>query len=704
MISRSLLTFLLNSLWQVPLAAAVAALACRLMRNGPARHRHAIWVTALMTAILLPLSSLRTGEQKDGPRYDAATALAAPSHANPAPQQPAQTVEPSPGPAARTILFAQTTAVLLLGVYLLFTLFLLVRLTRASIRTVQIRRAAKGGAVTEALERVWCRCQQAFGLKDVEIRFSAQISGPVTARRTIILPESLLSRGQQDILTTAIGHEMAHIARRDFACNLLYELLLVPIGFHPAAWMIRRAIERTREMACDELVIERLIDANAYARSILSIATEMTARPSPGYTLGVFDGDILEERIRRLVERPAATLKHGRLFLASGLSALALCAFIGSGIALTARAQGGAQDLIRQAEAAYNRGDQREAVELLARAVNLEPRNVKAKLSLANALLHEYIPGTDPDGPLVAGARQQYLEILSHDPGNKEAIRSMMVLTTNAKQYGEAHDWAVKAIQADPNDKGAYYTAGFVDWVVTYPDYANARLAAGMKPQDSGILPDAGLRQGLRVKHMGHIEDGFRMLQIALQIDPEYADAMAYMNLLSRIAAGIAENQARHDELMAEGEGWVTRALAVVRKGKQQPPPPPSPPPDVNRPAWELRPPPPPPPPPPPEAGQDKIGTKIIRVEGSVQQAMLLKQTPPVYPAAARSGGITGVVQLGVLIARDGTVRHVEVTNGPAELVDPATAAVRQWLYRPTLRNGEAVEVATTVNLNFSLP
>ena len=59
-ISRSLLTFLLNSLWQIPLAAAVAALACRLMRNGPASHRHAVWVAALAAALLLPLASVRT--------------------------------------------------------------------------------------------------------------------------------------------------------------------------------------------------------------------------------------------------------------------------------------------------------------------------------------------------------------------------------------------------------------------------------------------------------------------------------------------------------------------------------------------------------------------------------------------------------------------------------------------------------------------
>src|ERR1039457_6610788 len=49
-ISRSLLTFLLNSLWQIPLAALVAALACRMLRRGPASHRHAVWVAALIAA------------------------------------------------------------------------------------------------------------------------------------------------------------------------------------------------------------------------------------------------------------------------------------------------------------------------------------------------------------------------------------------------------------------------------------------------------------------------------------------------------------------------------------------------------------------------------------------------------------------------------------------------------------------------------
>ena len=106
---------------------------------------------------------------------------------------------------------------------------------------------------------------------------SPELSGPVTAGRTIIVPGTLVQETSEDVLTTAIGHEMAHIARRDFYWNLLYELLLLPLSFHPIAWLMRAEIGRTRELACDELVTLRLMDASTYARSVMSIAASMVA-------------------------------------------------------------------------------------------------------------------------------------------------------------------------------------------------------------------------------------------------------------------------------------------------------------------------------------------------------------------------------------------------------------------------------------------
>src|SRR5438045_1493376 len=93
-IRPDLLTFLLNALWQVPLAAAVAALVCRVMRDGPASHRHAVWVAALIAAVWLPAASVRPHREsaplRIDPAYFAAPAMpavpvAAPARVHPAP-------------------------------------------------------------------------------------------------------------------------------------------------------------------------------------------------------------------------------------------------------------------------------------------------------------------------------------------------------------------------------------------------------------------------------------------------------------------------------------------------------------------------------------------------------------------------------------------------------------------------------------------
>jgi hypothetical protein len=155
-ISRSLLTFLLNSLWQIPVAAAVAALVCRLMRRGPANHRHAVWVAALAASVLLPLASVRTGSQTPTPQFSAS--LADGTAVGAAPRRAADVRPAVPAaPVSRTISLAETTAAILLGGYFLFVLFRFARLARAALRTAQIRRGAHDTAIPATLERVWKR-------------------------------------------------------------------------------------------------------------------------------------------------------------------------------------------------------------------------------------------------------------------------------------------------------------------------------------------------------------------------------------------------------------------------------------------------------------------------------------------------------------------------------------------------------------------
>ncbi len=112
----------------------------------------------------------------------------------------------------------------------------------------------------------------------------------------------------------------------------------------------------------------------------------------------------------------------------------------------------------------------------------------------------------------------------------------------------------------------------------------------------------------------------------------------------------------------------------------------------------EVAPPPPPPPkkapPPPPQR---------IRVGGAVQKARLLRQVQPQYPPLARQARIQGTVKLTAVIAKDGTIQELKVLNGHPLLIPAALQAVKQWRYKPTLLNGQAVEVVTQIDVNFTL-
>ncbi|MBM3755589.1 MAG: TonB family protein [Acidobacteria bacterium] len=110
----------------------------------------------------------------------------------------------------------------------------------------------------------------------------------------------------------------------------------------------------------------------------------------------------------------------------------------------------------------------------------------------------------------------------------------------------------------------------------------------------------------------------------------------------------------------------------------------------------------PPPPPKPVEAPKPKP-TGPIRVGGNVQAANLIKQIRPNYPPLAKQARIQGTVRFNAIIARDGTIQNLNVVSGHPLLVPSATDAVRQWIYKPTLLNGEAVEVATQIDVNFTL-
>ena len=110
-----------------------------------------------------------------------------------------------------------------------------------------------------------------------------------------------------------------------------------------------------------------------------------------------------------------------------------------------------------------------------------------------------------------------------------------------------------------------------------------------------------------------------------------------------------------------------------------------------------------PPPPPPPKVVEKPKTPASIRVGGNVQAANILRQVKPPYPPLARQARIQGTVRFNAVIGKDGHIQNLQLVSGHPLLVAAATQAVEQWVYKPTLLNDVAVDVITTIDVNFTL-
>ena len=104
---------------------------------------------------------------------------------------------------------------------------------------------------------------------------------------------------------------------------------------------------------------------------------------------------------------------------------------------------------------------------------------------------------------------------------------------------------------------------------------------------------------------------------------------------------------------------------------------------------------------PPPK--KDAAVPQQVRVESTVEGANLIKKVIPIYPQIARSAHIQGTVRFTAHIGKDGRILNLKFASGPPVLVESASTAVKQWIYRPTLLDGKPVEVITQIDVNFTL-
>jgi TonB family protein len=242
-----------------------------------------------------------------------------------------------------------------------------------------------------------------------------------------------------------------------------------------------------------------------------------------------------------------------------------------------------------------------------------------------------------------------------------------------------------------PNDPVGYYVLATFLWDKSYRD---------------PTLADK--------EKLAYVERGLGHADRALAIDKDFPEAMIYKGLLLRAKAVWQGDPAVRQTLTREAADLQERALALKRAGVPPraglenallPVPPPAPP----RPQAAPQMPPPPPPPPPRRVGSAPRETtgglagQPVRVGGAIKEPRKLKDVRPEYPSIAKEARVQGVVILECTISPEGTVADARVLRGIPLLDQAAIAAVKQWIYQPTLLNGEPVPVIMTVTVNFTL-
>lgn len=324
---------------------------------------------------------------------------------------------------------------------------------------------------------------------------------------------------------------------------------------------------------------------------------------------------------------------------------------------------------------AFKNAQYPDAVAAFQKAVDMDSTSVPARLYLATAYMQQYIPGMDSaeNQRFAQLANDEFMRVLRVDANNTVALASVASLYLNQKKWDEAQRYYETLAAVDPNNADAYFSLGFIAWSKWYPAYGTARARLGMKQPDPGPLPDVAVRQDLKAQYGPGIDAGLQALERALQINPQYSDAMAYMNLLIRERADLRDTPAEYQQDIAAADEWVRKALAAK---KQQAAPPMAP-------------------------VQTAGAPQRIRIGGNVQESKLVKRIPPVYPPQAAQIRLSGVVHLDVIVDKEGRVANATVIGGHPLLIPAALEAVKQWVYQPTLLNGNPVEVVTQVDVYF---
>lgn len=243
-----------------------------------------------------------------------------------------------------------------------------------------------------------------------------------------------------------------------------------------------------------------------------------------------------------------------------------------------------ARDLLNKGVAAYRDGKFDDAIEDFKQSKDLDPTLMNARLYLATAYATQYIPGAPSDENIRMGnaAVKEFQDVLSADPNNISAIDGIGSILYNMagtpytrERFEESKTYHMKHIALKPEDPEPYYWIGVIDWTLTYRSNLEMRGKWRLDHAGKALKDDDPLPPDVRadyIKENGQlIDEGITDLNKALELRPDYDDAMAYLNLLLRRKADEATSPDERAMLLKQADDLVEKAKEIKQKKMETP-------------------------------------------------------------------------------------------------------------------------------------
>lgn len=220
-----MLSYLLNSLWQVPLLFVSGWAAARAFRNISADAEHRVWVAVLLAQSFLPaLSTLR---------WEWLLSIASFYRASSPTGEAQVSVVMGAGTGLGILHLPSVLLAATAIAYAAATFYFAARFGWRWQKLHTIRLRAEELSLAGNAARYWAECSERFDIRTASIAASSLIFSPVTmglSRKLLLLPTAMVSELAAADMRTVIAHEFAHMRRNDFLKNLVYELLSLPVS------------------------------------------------------------------------------------------------------------------------------------------------------------------------------------------------------------------------------------------------------------------------------------------------------------------------------------------------------------------------------------------------------------------------------------------------------------------------------------------